>query len=250
VPTRRSFLQQSLSSFAVYALLRETRLRAAPARSSDVAHWLRRQEDMATALAHGTLRPVQWQDEVERLAREIDVDALRDAIGHADLRDDGRGSASDPFRRSIAFRDEDGRRRRFRYATALFAFDRDNVITPHGHRHMASAHMVLEGSLRVRNFDRLRDEGHSMVLRPTVDAIVRAGDISTMSSERNNVHWFVPVSAKAATFDVIVTDLDHGQPAYAIEPVDPLRGKRLDDGSLLAPIIDFDASSRLYTRDV
>lgn len=249
MPTRRLLLQ-TLSAFSAYALLRETHLRAAPRRSADVAAWLRRQDDMAAGLAAGSLKPTQWQDGVEELARTIDIDALLDATRHAEVRENGRGSDNDPLRRSIVFKDSQGRRRHLHYGVALFTFGRDNVITPHGHRHMASAHMVVAGALRLRNFDRLRDEGQAMVLRPTVDAIVRAGDVSTMSADRNNVHWFVPVSDSAMTFDLIVDHLDPGEPGFRIDPVDPLRARRLDDGTLLAPIIGFDESSRRYTREV
>ncbi|MFL5239622.1 MAG: hypothetical protein ACJ8EL_18900 [Rhizomicrobium sp.] len=36
------------------------------------------------------------------------------------------------------------------YGAALFSFNRDTVITPHAHKHMASAHMVIEGKVRIR----------------------------------------------------------------------------------------------------
>ncbi len=160
------------------------------------------------------------------------------------------GMATDPVRRSVRFLDETGAPRKLRYTTVLFTFDRAEIITPHAHRHMVSAHLVIEGAFRVRNFDRVRDEDGAIVIRPTGDAILGLGAVSTMSIDRDNVHWFVPRTDRAATFDVIVSGLDKGQPGHLIEAVDPIRGTRLADGTLRAPILSFEESSRFYTPDV
>jgi hypothetical protein len=115
---------------------------------------------------------------------------------------------------------------------------------------MVSAHMVVAGRFRVRNFDRLRDEENAMVIRPTRDYVARVGDVSTMCSARDNIHWFVPQGGPATTFDVVVSDLDPGQPSYDIKAIDPVRGRRLADGTIAAPIIGFDEASRRYTAEV
>jgi hypothetical protein len=252
--TRRDFLTASLGAFATYALLAEVRrARAAPhahAHAHDTDAWLARQDELAQSLSAGELSPTQWQTEIEALARRVDVGALRHALAGADLHDAGRGSANDPFKRNVSFKDDHGQKLRLHYGVALFEFSRDNVITPHGHRHMVSAHLVLEGKLRVRNFDRVADEEGAMILRATRDAHVRAGEISTMSSQRDNIHWFVPVSERAMTFDVVISDLDPGQPSFKIEAIDPLHAERLPDGTLRARIIDFDSASKIYTRSI
>src|SRR5262249_22801513 len=141
-------------------------------------------------------------------------------------------------------------RRKLGFGAALFVFGRDSVITPHAHRHMVSAHLVVEGAFRVRCFDRLRDEDGAIVIRPRSDATVGLGDVSTMSSPRGNVHWFVPLSERAMTFDVVVSGLDRGAPPHVIEAVDPVRGERLPDGTIRTPILSFEESSRFYTREI
>ena len=151
----------------------------------------------------------------------------------------GPASHNDPQKRFVRFLDEQGQRRRLAYGAALFDFAPANVITPHGHRHMVSAHMVVEGRFRVRNFDRLGDEGAAMRLRSTRDQIAELGQVSTMCSERDNIHWFVPVDGPATTFDIVVSGLDPGAPDHLIQAVDPLRAERRADGTLLAPIISF-----------
>jgi hypothetical protein len=132
----------------------------------------------------------------------------------------------------------------------LFVFGDGDVITPHAHRNMVSAHMVVEGEFRVRNFDRVRDEDGAAVIRSTRDGVMRLGEVSTMSSAHDNVHWFVPRTARATTLDVIVDGLGGTRPRYVIEPVDPVRGQSLPDGTIRAPYLTFAESTRLYTRDV
>jgi hypothetical protein len=49
---------------------------------------------------------------------------------------------------------------------------------------------------------------------------------------------------------VLVSGLDPGRPDHLVEAVDPVRARRAGDGSLIAPIIDFESSSRLYTSAI
>ncbi|HET9485177.1 MAG TPA: hypothetical protein VFO79_14545 [Xanthomonadales bacterium] len=243
--TRRDFLSASLGAFALYALVGEA-ARARAGAPFDTAAWIRRHDAIAKALAAGELAPLAWQREVEALARGIDVAALAAHVAASEQRAVGNGMPSDPQKRLVWFRDASGARVNAHYGAALFRFGRDDVITPHGHRHMVSAHLVIEGRLRVRNYDRVGDEDGAMLLRPTRDAALGVGDVSTMSSARDNVHWFVPASGVATTFDVIVGDLTPGAPSYVIEAVDPLAAERRADGTLRAPIITFAAASVKY----
>ena len=49
------------------------------------------------------------------------------------------------------------------------------------------------------------------------------------------------------TLDIIIDGLDAGQDNYTIQPVDPLGGKQLADGTIRAPVISFERSMALYT---
>jgi hypothetical protein len=242
--SRRRWLA-SFPAFAIFALLREVRAAGPPAAAG---RWVRRQSELALALQHGELPPGAWMDEVERLARETDLEELMAAVRASRLTPAPSGAANDPAKRYVRFLDAEGRPQSLPYGVALFDFDPENVITPHGHKHMASAHLVVDGRFRVRTFDRVRDEPGAMVIRPREDRIARVGEISTMSSERGNVHWFVPQGGRAATFDVIVTGLDAGAPDYDIKAIDPLRAERREEGLIAAPIIGFEHASRVYTH--
>lgn len=242
---RRAFL----SAFLLAALAREARA-LVPRRETGARRWIDGQQAIAEALAAGRISGLAWAGEVERLAAEIDLAELTALVSRARIEPAPAGATNDPAKRYVRFLDADGRPRRLAYGAALFDFAPQNVITPHGHRHMVSAHLVVAGAFRVRNFDRVGDEAGAMRLRPTRDHVARRGQVSTMCAERDNVHWFVPQGGPATTFDVVVSGLDAGAPDHVIEAVDPLHARQEPDGTIVAPIIGFAEASRLYTADI
>ena len=246
---RREALHGFLGAFLLVALAGEARVMAGPG-AGRAAAWIDAQQQIASALAAGRIGGLEWAREVERLAGEIEVAELLALVARARVTPAPAGAHNDPTKRYVRFVSEDGQPRRLAYGAALFDFAPNNVVTPHGHRHMVSAHLVVSGALRVRNFDRVGDEGGAMLLRPTRDYVARAGAVSTMCSERDNVHWFVPDGGEAATFDVIVSGLDDGAPDHLVEAVDPLRAWMRADGVLVAPLIGFEEAARRYTAEV
>lgn len=247
--TRRAQMTRLFAAFVAVALASEVAA-ARPPRRVAARDWIDRQEELGRALKRGQIAPRTWMAEVERLAREIDVAELMAAVGQQRVGPFAPASTNDPRKRHVHFIDSTGAPRRMAYSAALFDFAPENVITPHGHRHMVSCHLVVGGTLRVRNFDRLRDVENAMIIRPTRDRVARVGDLSAMSSERDNIHWFVPHGGAARTFDVVVSGLDPGQPGHEIAAIDPLGGQRLSDGSIIAPIMTFEAASAKYRADV
>lgn len=242
----RRELSALIGSFALYALIGEARA----ASKTRMARWIDEQQGLAEDLSAGRIGGRAWSAGVERLAASIDVDELLDELKHARITPAPAASGNDPSKRYVRFLDAEGQPRRLAYGVALFEFAPDNVITPHGHRNMVSAHMVVKGSFRVRNFDRVGDEPGAMLIRPTRDYVARPGQVSTMCAERDNIHWFVPQNGPATTFDVVISGLDAGQPDYDVKAIDPVRGERIGGGVIRAPIIGFDEASRRYTAAV
>jgi hypothetical protein len=247
MPDRRHAILGPLALFAAYALVREAKASAPSDRRLSASRWIARQDEMARALAKGEMTPLAWGEEVHKLAHELDVAQLKAEIARARSAPAGEPFMRDPVKRNIHFIDEHGEPRRVAYGAATFSFTPANVITPHAHKHMASAHMVIEGRVRIRTFDRVRDEANGLVIRPSGDRVSGVGEAAAMTSAKDNIHWFAPRSDRAETFDVIVSDLDPGQASYLIQPVDPLGGEHLADGSIRTPVLSFEESMRRYT---
>lgn len=247
--TRRGALTGGLAAFTMFALLSETSC-ARPMRRMAARDWIDRQGELARALRTGELAPMKWMVEVERLAAEVDVAELMAEAGKARITSNAPLPTNDPHKRSIRFLDSSGEPRKLGFAAALFDFSPTNVITPHGHTNMVSSHLVVGGKFRVRNFDRLRDEDGAMIVRPTRDYLAETGAISTMSSARDNVHWFVPQGGGATTFDVIISEIDKAQGDTRITAIDPLGGQTLEDGSIRAPIMEFEKASDKYVATI
>ncbi len=243
---RRALLRHCTGFFA-FALVAE--LSAASSRPSSISSrkWIAAHRELAQGLQTGALSQAQWHEGVTSLARDLDLELLAAELRRARIKNAGTPFGHDPQKRFVSILDEDGRPVKLGYGLALFDFGPESVITPHAHKYMVSAHMVIEGRVRVRTFDRLQDEEHALIIRPTSDVIAEPGDSAAMTTPRDNVHWFVPRSARAMTLDVIVDGLEANQEDYLIQPLDPLGGQPLRNGAVRAPIISFERSMRLYT---
>lgn len=247
---RRQLIASVLMANPLYTLLSEAQAaEAVTDRRLSAKRWIDRQDELARRLHSGAISPQLWRDEVYRLAGEVDVPQLV-AEASRSLSDGGAPFMRDPVKRHVDFLDDDGRVRQLSYGAATFTFGPENVITPHAHQHMASAHMVIQGKVRIRTFDRIGSSETALIIRPTADHIAEVGAAAAMTTAKDNIHWFTPASPQAVTLDVIVDSLDKGQKAYVIQPVDPLGGEPQANGDILAPFLTFEASMLRYSAHV
>lgn len=246
VSVSRRGLCQATAAFSVYALVAELALANTGPRALPARRWLSLQTELARGLASGSISQTQWHRGVNELSAQVDLESLAAELRRARIKDAGPPFGHDPQKRFVAVLGDDEKPLRLGYGLAIFDFGPDSVITPHAHRYMASAHMVIDGKVRVRTFDRVKDEENHLVLQPTQDLVAEPGHAAAMTTAKDNVHWFAPRSPRAMTIDVIIDGLEKGQERYRIEPVDPLRGTRLPDGSIRAPLMSFEQSMALY----
>jgi hypothetical protein len=245
--TDRRTLLQGCAGFMAFALLSELASAGTAATGVKARRWVSLQRDLARGLRDGSVTQLQWHAGVNALARELDLEQLAAELRRARIKDAAAPFGRDPQKRFVTMLDERGEPIKLGYGLALFDFDADSVITPHAHRHMVSAHMVVDGQVRIRTFDRVRDEGSALVIRPTADVLAGPGYAAAMTTPRDNVHWFAPRSRRAMTLDVIIDGLDAAADRYLIEPVDPLGGQPLADGTIRAPLMSFERSMQRYT---
>jgi hypothetical protein len=134
---------------------------------------LRKLDDASRALAHGEIQAVEWQRAAAEVCDGIDVQELCRAADFehmaARLPLLPRGTSAE------AIHLLDGQA----FTPKIFAMGKGRAIVPHGHRNMVSQHLVLQGEMRGRHYERLRDEPGWLVVRPTIDKVFRTGDAAT-----------------------------------------------------------------------
>lgn len=106
-------------------------------------------------------------------------------------------------------------------------------IPPHGHARVVSGFSVIEGTVAVRRYDLVETMPDSVTLRQTFDGVLSAGEASTESDARDNVHWIVALD-DTVLFRVTASDVPSRNPLPAslnvwVDPRAPLRG----DGVIL-----------------
>jgi hypothetical protein len=212
--------------------------------SSAMRAWIAGHDEIARQLAAGRLSGPAWQAGVEKLARGVALEELCAQLDAERLEKTLDLSQSGGAKATVTLDSPDGRPLRF--GAAIFGLRERHAITPHAHKNMVSAHLVIGGALHVRNFQRIADEPAHLIVEPTVDRTLRFGEISTMCTERNNVHWFTAQTPTAFTLDVIVDGLDARDARYVIQLLDVRGAERVGGGRLRARIIEWDESVRLY----
>src|SRR5262249_19128910 len=112
---------------------------------------------------------------------------------------------------------------------------------------MVSAHLVVRGRVRVRQFDRVADEPAALVLRPSFDAVQTPGQLTSISDHADNVYWLLAAAEPPFTFDAILDNLDPSRPwPYRQTFLDVDRAERLPAGLLRAPRLPVAAAIAKY----
>src|SRR3954464_6189962 len=197
---RRQLLAAATSYFLVRGLAASDAV--AGGQPADLHTWLRQLGERCRDLRHSRIGPERWLEQVEALYHRTPLDELLAASDPSSLQAmlDQRPAAGIGL--PVGFPELEGMRD---CATAVFALPAGTAIPPHGHRNLVAAHVVLQGELRIRQYDRVLDLPGAALLRPRGDLLARRGDVSSVSDGPGNVHWFVAMKGPAYTFDVTVS---------------------------------------------
>lgn len=190
-------------------------------------HWAIQLNDMCRDLKKQAIRPSVWQTRIEALlgtveqadlVKFIDFDKLTRAFQYPDL---GVNTKYVTFPTIAGLPDD------VQFVKKIFGMKQDRAIIPHGHKNMVSAHYVLFGEFDLKHYDKLGEDDTHLIITPTVDTVVKPGSVSSISDEKNNVHWFKARSEIAFTFDMLIFNVDpfFGK-SYDIDNIRPLRSRR------------------------
>lgn len=250
--SRRKFTGEALASLATFCLLKtayEGDL-FAQAVKPVTDGWLRELHQLCGDLRVEKVSQIQWQRQVTQLFARIEMAELLRFIDFERLEkqvripDEGVAVERVAFPQPGWMPDERG------WGMSLFTLDKGRAVMPHGHHNMVSMHLVLKGTLHVRHYDRVEEGSQHVVMRPSVDRRSSAGGATTISDDKDNIHWLQNIGdGKAFTLDVVVSGLDPGL-GFQFKQfyVDPLGSERVGDGLVRARKIGFEEASRLYGR--
>lgn len=216
--------------------------------------WFRDYFRVGRHLGTGQLSQEAWQDSMGRLFARcrlaallewINFDAVSQRLKHADLK--GRGElfhsiAIDGEGPSAAGASEP----RSVVITKIAYIKKGGSIPPHGHRNMVSAFLHLSGECRVRQYDKLAEDGGALVIRPRVDYVSRPGQWSSVSDTRDNVHWLTGQSGDCFLFTTKLIELEEGRPIQGRINVDVRRGAYVGGGALRVPKISYERAAEWY----
>lgn len=247
--TRREFGAGALGSLVTFSLLEmlcRHDLFAAEIRP-DAIRWLAGVNELGQDLKGHKLDQLTWQKKVEELLPAVDMPSLLTLIDFERLT--ANVSFAERGERSLRFTfpKVEGVPSELSFGKQIFALKKDRSVIPHGHNNMATAFLILKGDLRGRHWDRVEDGPSHMIIKPSVDRKFTAGEVSTVSDYKDNVHWFQALSDTAFIFNLHVMDVK--KPGTSLSTgrvyIDP-NGEPLAGGLTRARRISFKEANELY----
>ncbi len=235
-PTRREL---SMLLFTALATTLWQRKAVAEPVKAQLDAWITDLDTMARDLATGNRSPIASQHRLESLLRWVDLDDLMTHIDFSRLTDGLQLPALGETNVLVDLGAD------LRFKAEITAMGDGRSIPPHGHNNQMTAFVVLSGDLRARHFER-EDHGDEKILTPTIDTTFTRGSISTISDDKDNVHWFTARSRPAFLFNVVVSSLTT-RPGAGVGRVKlDLRGGAMPDGRIRARGIDLETWLRVY----
>lgn len=247
---RRDFTKSLLGTIASYSLLETLVSKDAFADTIKpvVGHWVGGLHEMSLDLKTGKIAPAIWQGKVQELfnrvelsemLRFIDFDKLTAGFEHPDL---GVNTKQIPFPKL------DGIPEDLAFYRKIFGMKKDRAIIPHGHRNMVSCHYVLQGEFHLRHYEKVEETESHMVIEPTIDQVARVGSHSSISDEKNNIHWLKATTDTAFTFDVLVVDLNGDK--WDVDNIDPYGAEKIAGNLLRVKKLELDEALQKYGHDM
>lgn len=238
---RRSFVLQSMGSVLTYSLLETLFAREAFAANvkPTVVRWLHDVNEHARELKEGKFSATEWQTKIEDLFSKVELPELLKWMDMERIVD--RYELPDNGARSIRFKfpEVEGIPKQLIFGQQIFGMKEGRSVVPHGHNNMATAFLILRGDFHGRLYDRIEDRGDDIVIKPTIDRTFETGEPSTISDDRDNVHWFKAKQDGSYIFNIHVLNVvdNFTQPTGRVY-LDP-SGTPQPGGTIIAPRISY-----------
>ncbi|MEZ4797562.1 MAG: hypothetical protein R2785_10380 [Flavobacteriaceae bacterium] len=245
---RRDFTKGLLATVTSYALIESLFATNAIANKINplTKHWVILLNEYCSDLKKQAISPLEWQKLIESLYKTID---LKELLKFIDLKKLQKGFQYPDLgvnTKPVFFPKLEGLPENTLFVKKIFGMQKDRAIIPHGHNNMASAHLVLEGEMHLRHYEKIAIADKNLIIKPSIDKIVRTGHFSSISDEKDNVHWFVANTQTAFTFDIIMLDLNNK--STDIQNIDIYEKQNLNNGTIRVPILDVNTALKKYGK--
>ncbi len=244
--SRRAFTQDMLGSLLTFSLLETVFSRDALAEEvkPTAAAWLAKLDAMGRDLKQEQLTALEWQKQVEELFGQVELPDLLKFIDFEKLTADVEFREQGERSLKATLPQVDGLPTELVFGHQVFALSKGRSVVPHGHDNMATAFLILKGDFQGRHYDRLEDAREHMIIRPTIDRAFTVGECSTVSDEKDNVHWFTATSETAFIFNIHVMNVVDGKKTGRVY-LDP-NGEKLPDDRIRARKLKSAEAYQLY----
>ena len=242
---RREFQGAALGSLLTMSLLETLFQRDAfgDEVKTIASRWLAEIHELGNDVKGKKLKQTEWQAKIEQLFARVDLpDLLRfidfeKLTSKVDLKKQGEISLKP------VFPEVEGLPKQLVFGSQVFALGRGRSVVPHGHDNMVTAFLILKGDFQGRLYDRLETTPEFMVIKPTIDRPFGVGECSTISDDKDNVHWFKATSESGFIFNIHVMSVKPGRTGRVY--IDP-EGEQLAGGRIKARRIKSDEAFRKY----
>jgi hypothetical protein len=248
--SRRTFTYSMLPSLLTFSLVKsldKAQVLGNPVRPI-ARKWLIEMEELTQQLRQGQLKNIEWQGHIESLLSRVDLTDLLSAIDFDRLAKTAFFPEDHESAEAVDFSHNEGLPAELSFSPYFYAMKRGTAIVPHGHRNMASMHMMLKGQAHCWQFERVSDEAQYLTIKPDVDKVLEVGAVTTVSDRRDNIHWFKALSEPVFMFNIGVFRINPSQDFNGRDCIDPLGGEKLKDGLIRARRIEIKEAYKLYGK--
>lgn len=243
---RREFTKgtlMTLTSIALLDTLFTNNLFAASLKEVSTK-WLKELHVMCKDLKTDRISPVQWQEKIAEFHNRLPLEDLVKLIDYNNAMKgfeypDKGVNVKDPILPKV-----EGISEEYAFTGRIFGMKKGRAILPHGHTNMTSCHRILNGQVLLKQYDRVKDEGDYMFIKQTVEETGNPGSFSSISDDKNNVHWLVTNTPYAHTFDVIVNKLK--DKTTEIDNIDIYKAEKVEADLLKVKKIDWQDALKKY----
>ena len=259
--TRREFSKKTLGTVLTFSLF-ETLFTGCSASKTEIVakkgdvispkiepilkHWAIEMNEICNDLKISKISQKVWQEQIEKLFKRIELKEFLTFIDFEQLTKNFKYPDLGVKTKQVKFPKLKDLPENTVFVKKIFGMKKDRAIIPHGHSNMASAHLMLQGECSLRHYEKVEEETNHLLIKPTIEKNAKVGDYSSISDEKDNVHWFIADSETAFTFDVIMLDLNLEK--YDIHNLDIAEAEKVSGNLLRAEKMDVEKALKKYGK--